>query len=463
VFSDCAQAKARTSVDLKGLLASEDLLNRRLAEGLDWIQRTIGENVVDDRIAAQAKLRGTTMPEMFDTISPGATSDLFGWHLYNCYAYCFDQPNYDTNAGCRIVPTMVSLGARVSVLETIPGACERLVEVAGGRADFEKTLFEVLVAASYGEAGWNPELLKAGGAGKTPDIRATVAGGDVFIECKRMSKNSGYHETERERWYVLARPLVNFIERTLAPVLIDIVFHRELSVMPDDSLATTLVPKLSLAVPGVIIDSPEMTVTLREVDMGPLQRELQTVNIKANGSRILFLLFGQYSPELGYRTVLGAHMDEHHPLFLESVEFAAGITWFCDAPRAIAGRARDVRRRLWDAIEQLPDASPGIVHIAVESYDGPVVERLRNQKITRSLRGLRHKKDLRLVHVHLVSFETPPDESWAVEETVFSTSFAHGTGATAAEHENSPYRLKRHHVWSVDGTFSQFTAFRGFS
>jgi len=448
-------------MDLKNLLASEDLVNRRIAEGLDWLQRTLGEGVVDDRIAAQLKLRGTTMLEMFDTISPGAVSDLFGWHLYNCYAYLFDPPNYDTNAGCRIIPTVVSLGARVPWLESTPGSAERLWDVAKGKADFEKTLFELLVAAGYAEAGWQPELLKATGVGKTPDIRATVNGKDIFIECKRMSKASRYHELERERWYVLVKPLAEFIERTRAPFLLDIVFHQELSGLPDTFLETTLVPKLTFAIPGVIIDSPEMTVTVREVDMGPLRNELEQVNLKTNGSRLLSLLFGHYSPALGYRTFFFGRFDKRYPLFLESVEFAAGVTWSCDAPRGIARRARDVRRRLWDALEQLPDAAPGVIHIAVESYEGPVVERLRNEKITRSISGLRNTKDLRLVHVHLLSFETPPDESWALEETVFSTSFAPGRGATYAEHERSPYRLKRHHVWSIDGTSSQFTPFRG--
>lgn len=450
-------------MNLTEQLTSDDLVTRRIAEGVDWIQRALGESAIDERLAEQVRLRGTTMPELFDTVSAGAKTDLFGWNLYNCYAYFFDQPNYDTNAGCRIVPTMASLGARVPQLDATPGAVERLREVADGRADFEKTLFELLVAASYAEAGWKPELLRASGRGKTPDIRATVAGVDVFIECKRMSKNSGYREAERERWYVLVKPLEEFIQHNRIPLLLEITFHRELSALPDDFLATELIPKLSLAVPGIIIDSSDMTVRLQEVDLGPLQGELEKVNVKTNGSRILFLLFGHYSPALGYRTFLGGRMDRRHPVYLEFVDFAAGVAWSCDATRAIAGRARDVRRRLWDAVEQLPEGSPGIVHIAVETYDGPVVERLRNAKIAKSLSGLKNRKELRLVHVHLVSFETPPDEAWAIEETVFSTSFAPGRGVTALEHERSPYRTERQHVWSIDGTDSKVRPFAGFS
>jgi hypothetical protein len=450
-------------MDLTKILNGNDEINRRVAEGLDWIQQTLGEKEVDRRVSDQIALRGATMAETYNTISPGSVSDLFGWHLYNCYAYFNDPPNYDTNAGCRIMPTIASLGARAPLLQTVPGAANRLKEVARGNADFEKTLFELLVAASYAEAGWKPELLKATGVSKTPDIRGTIAGEDVFIECKRLSKNSEYFKVERARWDTLVQPLASFIATNRIPIILKIVFHTELSKLPDDFLATTLVGKLLLAVAGVIVDSSDVTVTLRPVDMAPLEKELKDVDVKSNGSRILSLLFGSYSPALGYRTLIAGKMNDEYPIFHESIKFAAGIVWACDAPRAIAGRARDIHHRLADALDQLPATSPGIVHIAIESYDEPIVERIRNQKITKTLNSLKHGRDLRLVHVHLLSFETPPDEAWAVEETVFSTSFAPGRGATASQHEHSPYRLRKNHVWTVEGTDSQFTPFRGFS
>jgi hypothetical protein len=34
------------------------------------------------------------MPEMFDTVSAGAKTDLFGWNLYNCYAYLLTSPRF---------------------------------------------------------------------------------------------------------------------------------------------------------------------------------------------------------------------------------------------------------------------------------------------------------------------------------------------------------------------------------
>ncbi len=399
---------------------------------------------------------------MFDTISPGAKADLFGWHLYNCHAYFFDQPSYDTNAGCRIVPTMAALGGRIELLEGTPGAAERLKEVAAGQADFEKTLFELLVAASYADAGWKPELLKASGIGKTPDIRATAAGKDVYIECKRLSKSSGYAQSERERWMSLVKPLGEYLRENPLAVLLDIVFHKELTKLPESILADVVVPKLKLAVPGTMIDSDVMTVALRPVDLEPLQTELDNVNLRTNGTRFNYLLFGGYDPARGYHSLFLGNMDECNPLFVKAIKFAAGISWSCDAPRALAAKARDIRNRVKDAIDQLPAEHAGIVHVAVESYDGLVVEHIRNRRITVTLGALQHRKLLRFVHVHLLNFESPPDEAWAVEETVFSTSFAPGKGATTTQHEESPYRLKRHHVWSFDEKVSTFIPFKGF-
>jgi hypothetical protein len=449
-------------VDLDAFLTSEDEAARRIARGLDWIQRTIGADVVDARVAAQQQLRGTKLVEMFDTISPGARADLLGWHLYNCQAYLLDPPSYDTNAGCRIVPTIVALGARVDILEHIPAAADRLREVASGRADIEKTLFELLVAARYGEAGWRPEFLEPTGVAKTPDIRATVEGREVYIECKRLSKSSGYAQAERDHWMRLVKPVGEYLQRTPLPILLDIVFHKELSTLPETFLVDTIVPKLTLALPGTIIDSDTMTVTLRPVDLGPMQTELERVNLKTNGTRFNYLLFGEYDPARGYHSLFLGDLDECHPLFVKKVTFASGLVWSCDAPRALARKARDTRNRVWDAIDQLPRDADGIVHVAVESYDGPVVEWIRNAKINKALSALRDRKQLRFVHIHLLSFESPPDEAWAVEESVFSTSFAPGAGATAREHEESPYRLKRHHVWSFDETVTRYSPFRGF-
>ncbi|HYU41754.1 MAG TPA: hypothetical protein VEQ84_06360 [Vicinamibacteria bacterium] len=297
---------------------------------------------------------------------------------------------------------------------------------------------------------------------KKPDIKTVVGGKDVYIECKRLSKSSGYAQKEREVWLGLVKPLGEYLRDQPLPILLDIVFHKELSTLPQTLLVDVLGPKLPLAVPGTIVDSGEMTVVLRVVDMEPLQKELENVNLRMNGSRFNYLLFGHYDQTRGYHSLFWGVMDKRHPVFIKSMDYAAGISWSCDAPRSLAAKARDVRDRLNDAVRQLPEKDPGIVHVAVESYDGPVVERIRNERITRSLSAIRERKELRFVHVHLVSFESPPDEAWAVEETVFSTSFAPGKGATARQHEASPYRLKRHHVWSIDETRTQFMPFKGF-
>ncbi|HYU41753.1 MAG TPA: hypothetical protein VEQ84_06355 [Vicinamibacteria bacterium] len=56
---------------LTPLLNAEDLSVQLLGKALEWLQSTIGEAVIDERIKTQVSLRGKTVVEMFDTISPG--------------------------------------------------------------------------------------------------------------------------------------------------------------------------------------------------------------------------------------------------------------------------------------------------------------------------------------------------------------------------------------------------------
>jgi len=440
-------------VNLTPLLRSDDVVTRHLACGLGWIEAVLGAEAVAARIREQAALRGTSPVETFDTISAGAKLDLFGWQLFNCHAFLFDPPNYDTNAGARSVPTVVALGARARLLEKVPGAVDRLKASAKGETDFEKTAFELLVAAAYAAGGWLPEFIPTSALAKTPELRTiSPRNGDaVYVECKRLGKNSGYAQLEREKWMRLVQPVAAHMRKRGLPVLLDVLFHKELLALPDDYLGEVVIPKLELALPGVLIDSPDVTVSLRVADLGLIQKELEHSNIKTNGSRINYLIFGSYDPGRGYHLLVGGQPDERHPLFMKSVEFAAGAVWSCDAPRSLAAKARDIRSRLAEAVRQLPAGSPGIVHFAVESYDGPIVERIREQRITRTLGAFKTGKDLRAVYLHLLSFESPPDIAWDMQETVYVTTFAPGTGATAADHEQSPYLLRNHHAWSFEG------------
>ena len=440
-------------MDITPSLGAEDMIARHLEGGLAWIEAVLGKKAVAARLERQSKLRGVTLPEMFDTISAGAKNDLFGWNLFNCYAFLHDPPSYDTNAGARIVPTVVALGARAPLLDKIPGAADRLKASAAGAADFEKTAFEILIASAYAASGWSPEFLKPTPPTKTPDLQTTIPahGNRVYVECKRLAKNSGYAQREREKWMALIRPIADYMRKRMLPILLDIVFHREIIELPDDYLAKEILPKLELAVPGVLIDSLQMMVSLRNADLGPIQNELKGSNIKTNGSRIHYLIFGSYDPSRGYHPVIGGQQDHCHPLFMKTIDFAAGAVWSCDAARSYAAKARDIRAQLAEAVDQLPVGSPGAVHLAVESYDGPVVEHIRNQRIANTLSVFKTTKDLRAVYIHLLRFESPPDITWDMQETVYPTSFAVGSPATAKEHENSPYLLRAHHAWTFDG------------
>jgi hypothetical protein len=106
--------------------------------------------------------------------------------------------------------------------------------------------------------------------------------------------------------------------------------------------------------------------------------------------------------------------------YLDTMDFAAGAFWHCDAERAIERKARDIRGHLAEAVEQLPKDTPCVVHVGLETLDGGLVELERYRRIVNSVslfdaRG----KDLRWIYCHLYQSYAPPDQGWVIDETVY--------------------------------------------
>ena len=75
-------------------------------------------------------------------------------------------------------------------------------------------------------------------------------------------------------------------------------------------------------------------------------------------------------------------------------------------------------KRLSEANEQLPSGRPSIIHIGWEAVEGDAVERARYEKIISSTARFDPRgKQLEYVYCHYLVPESPPDGSWAFDET----------------------------------------------
>jgi hypothetical protein len=72
-------------------------------------------------------------------------------------------------------------------------------------------------------------------------------------------------------------------------------------------------------------------------------------------------------------SVLGGYIDE--------IDWACGFTRDFDSSISLDKKAKDVTKHLADAVNQVPDDKPSVIHIAAETVEGQEVERLRTEKV----------------------------------------------------------------------------------
>lgn len=107
------------------------------------------------------------------------------------------------------------------------------------------------------------------------------------------------------------------------------------------------------------------------------------------------------------------------PRYAAGCDQAIMLRWQSSSEKAVNGKARDVFKKLAEAHEQLPQETDSVVHIGLEALESGEVERRRYDRILESTARFDAKaKNLRYVYCHYLMPESPPDESWAFDETV---------------------------------------------
>lgn len=153
------------------------------------------------------------------------------------------------------------------------------------------------------------------------------------------------------------------------------------------------------------------------LDLRPLQVVLSKDLVLGSSHRILELLTGRYVRNARYRTLLRTVPGEN-PRYVDACDLAVVLNWESLSEAALDKKARDIRKNLSNATSQLPDGRPCVVHIDFEAVEGDRVERLRHEKILATARQFDPgDKELEYIYCHYFVPESPPNESWAFDET----------------------------------------------
>ena len=144
-------------------------------------------------------LKGITVAKGFaQAPSVRVPADEVGWYLFLAQQALEDPLCLDVNQASRALPFIVGIGDRWKHAARVQGLDRKIKEVLNDRkAEPDGLIFEILVALSYAERGWEVELLKERPPDKSPDMVARKGDKTLYVECKRQSRRAAYAEKER--------------------------------------------------------------------------------------------------------------------------------------------------------------------------------------------------------------------------------------------------------------------------
>lgn len=354
--------------------------------------------------------------------------DQIGWYLYLIYTLINEPYRYDYFQGARIVPIFKRIGMNLELVKSIGGINKKIRDLLSKRAsEADAILFEVLTALLWVRNGWDVKILEEGKGNKTPDFQMTKDGEIWQVECKRQKKTATYAYAETAKRQIM----ISHISKLLVQhnILLDINFHVELVSLPDTylkNLIEDLIPKVHNS--GKLMSNNEVDIDVSFVDIKAIQKYLENNYLKNNSPHLIELIANKPVDNLGFTSGIKGNFyylgeGEANNVYISEVFNAYGVQCYCDAETAIKAKARDVKNQINDAIAQFSSNTKGVIHIGMETLDGPEVEGERAEKIISTLKQIdTQDSNLRWVYFHFFQSYTRSDEDWIIDETVDSVT-----------------------------------------
>lgn len=371
-------------------------------------------------------------PPFSEPISEGTAlaikDDLIGWYLYLLEVYINEPHKYEYYQGARIIPIFKRFGMDFQLLMQIEGInskTRKLVNLRTSEAD--AILFEILSALAWARNGWQVSFIEDGKSGKTPDFVASKADKKWYVECKRQSKTSEYALKERAKW----QKMISYLSQPLIEhnMLLDVVFHVELATLPDTYLKELLYSKLRLIVqPGKVVSNEQVDINVSFVNIRAIKNHMSDFDVKHNSPQLAHLIGRKPVDNLGFTSGMEASFfrvgsGTANNLYVNDIEKAFGAFWRCDAKEAITAKARDIKKQIFAALEQFHPEQNAVVHIGMETFDGPAVEQKRFLKITDTVNRMDvNGKKLNWGYFHFFQSYSTFDQDWVFDETVSTIS-----------------------------------------
>lgn len=356
--------------------------------------------------------------------------DQIGWYLYLVHAYLFEPHKYEYFQGARVVPIFKRIGMDVNLVEKIEGLNKKMRDMfKRRRSEADAILFEVLTALLWVRNGWDVKVIEEGKGKKSPDFEVVKGEEKWQVECKRQMKTADYTYSETEKRQIMISKISSLLLKY--NILLDIKFHVELIYLPDAYLLDLLnevIPKTKT--PCKIISNDKIDIELSFVDIDRIQNHLKQYFVKNNSPQLLELIAKKEVDHSAFSSgFLGSFIyvgeGEANNLYINEITKAFGVHWYCDSGDAINAKARDVKSQIKSAISQFNPEANSIIHIGMETFDGPEVEMARTEKLISTMSNIDAKSNkLGWIFYHYFQSYTRSYRDWNFDETVTTaTSF----------------------------------------
>lgn len=320
--------------------------------------------------------------------------DWMAWYMYLVESLR-DRPTCDEPMqSARIHPFFSAIGRNINSLKSAYGIENRIQSLLCDKQNQpDSTLYELVVASAYFKNGWIVEFVDERAPEKNADLIARKNNQEVYVECKRFAKTTGYSESERQKWLLMWRPLSDILQSTHRSTHVEVIFKKPLDSLPINYLARLFVENYT---PETVanekdFETEDIIFTARHIDMQAVNRHFEDYHVRDASPQLISLLAGNYDPFGNYTysiaptavSALGPDDGLHAcNVFVDGIRLAFSAKWACIAPESIDAKAKDVTKTLSKAVRQLPASGISCIHIGYETLDGPIVEFARHNKIT---------------------------------------------------------------------------------
>lgn len=366
-------------------------------------------------------------PPLSQPVSEGllmvTDKDRIGWYLYLMHCLIYEPHKYEYFQGARIIPLFKRIGMDIDLLPTLEGLRKKISDLIKKRPiEADQVIFELLVALAWKRNGYDVEFL-AEGVTKTPDLLVKKNGKSYQVECKRQQKSGAYFYEENKIRQKMVLHVAPFLLTNC--LLMEVTFHVELKSLSETYLLDLFRSEQSkIRGENWTISNEKLDIKASKIDLAMINHHLSQYHIKDKSPHLLELLAKKPIDYDGFTVCLhaaGYHIGEAlaNNYYIGHINNAFGVIVTCDAPQVYVEKARDLKGLLYKALEQLTLDCEGVVHIGMETFDGPNVESERLKKIYRTIESIDPEKtDLSWIFTHYFQSYSRSDENWIFDETV---------------------------------------------